>query len=137
MKKTLRLITAMALATGIAAFAQDSGKDDMKQAGKDVKQAGKDTGHAAKHTAKGVKKGTKKAVNKSAKATEKGAKKVKDENRSFVLSGSRIGFHSRDFRACPRELESQNPSSRAIGRCEFPPPCGFHGEIGKILAWSG
>jgi Ni/Co efflux regulator RcnB len=79
MKKLLGLLTAVALATGIAAFAQDSGKDDMKQAGKDVKQAGKDTGKAAKHTAKGVKKETKKGVNKSAKATEKGAKKVKDK----------------------------------------------------------
>jgi hypothetical protein len=68
--------TAATLAIGLAALAQDSGKQDVKKAGQDVKQAGKDTGQAAKNGAKGVKKGTKKAVNKSAKATDKGAKKV-------------------------------------------------------------
>jgi hypothetical protein len=76
MKKITGLMTAAVLAMAMAAFAQDSGKDDMKKAGKDVKKAGKDTGQAAKDSGKGVKKGTKKAVNKSAKATDKGAKKV-------------------------------------------------------------
>jgi hypothetical protein len=76
MKKIIGLFTAAVLAMGMVAFAQDSGKDDMKKAGKEVKKAGKDTGKAAKDSAKGVKKGTKKAVNKSAKATDKGAKKV-------------------------------------------------------------
>ena len=44
MKKLLGLLTAAVLAVGTAAFAQESGKDDIKKAGKDVKKAGKDTG---------------------------------------------------------------------------------------------
>jgi hypothetical protein len=47
MKKLLGLFTAAALATGMAALAQDGGNKDMKKAGQDVKQAGKDTGQAA------------------------------------------------------------------------------------------
>jgi len=51
MKKLLSVVLAM----GMTAFAQDSGKGDMKQAGKDVKKAGKDTGKAAKPLPKGSK----------------------------------------------------------------------------------
>ena len=57
------------VAMGMAAFADDTPKQDIKQAGKDTKQA-------AKNTAKATKKETKKDVNKAAKSTEKGAKKV-------------------------------------------------------------
>src|SRR5581483_5747175 len=79
---TMRYIGSLLLATALAgglALAQDSGKQDMKDAGSDVKQAGKDVGHSAKHAAKGVKKGTKKGAHKVASKTEEGADKVKEK----------------------------------------------------------
>ncbi len=53
-------------------FAQDSAKQDMKDAGHETKQAAKDTGHATKKTAK-------KAGHKVKKGTHKAAKKVEDK----------------------------------------------------------
>jgi hypothetical protein len=55
-----------------ASFAQDSAKQDMKDAGHETKQAAKDTGHATKKTAK-------KAGHKVKKGTHKAAKKVEDK----------------------------------------------------------
>ena len=53
-------------------FAQDSAKQDMKDAGHETKQAAKDTGHATKKAAK-------KAGHKVKKGTHKAAKKVEDK----------------------------------------------------------
>ena len=72
------IITGLA---GIAAYGQDSAKDDLKKSGQDVKQAGKSTGRAAKHAGKGVAKGTKKGVHKAASGTEKEADKLKEKTK--------------------------------------------------------
>jgi len=53
-------------------LAQDSAKQDIKDAGHETKQAAKDTGHATKKTAK-------KAGHKVKKDTHKAAKKVEDK----------------------------------------------------------
>jgi DNA mismatch repair protein MutH len=55
-----------------ASFAQDSAKQDMKDAGHETKEAAKDTGHATKKTAK-------KAGHKVKRGTHKAAKKVEDK----------------------------------------------------------
>jgi hypothetical protein len=68
-----------------AAFAQDSAKQDMKDAGHETKEAAKDAGKATKKTAKKsgqtIKKDTKKATHKAAKKTDEGAKKVEDKTK--------------------------------------------------------
>jgi hypothetical protein len=61
----------------VSLFAQETPKQEMKDAGQDVKQAGKATGHVAKHTGRAVKKTTRKAVNKTAAKTEEGADSVR------------------------------------------------------------
>jgi hypothetical protein len=61
----------------VSLFAQETPKQEVKDAGQDVKQAGKATGRAAKHTGRAVKKTTKKAVNKTAEKTEDGADAVR------------------------------------------------------------
>ena len=53
-------------------FAQDSAKQDIKDAGHETKQAAKDTGHATKKTAK-------KTGHTVKKGTHKAAKKVEDK----------------------------------------------------------
>jgi hypothetical protein len=81
MKTIIGMVAAGLLTIGIAS-AQDTAKENTKQAGRDIKQAGKDTGHAAKHTGKAVAKETKKGVHKAAGATENGARKVKNKTSS-------------------------------------------------------
>ena len=71
MKYICTMILAGTLGAGLT-FAQESAKQDMKDAGSDV------TG-AAKKTGKGIKKGTKKGVHKAAGKTAEGADKVKDK----------------------------------------------------------
>ncbi len=89
MKIATTLLLVGALGMGVA-VAQDSAKQDMKDAGHATKTAAKDTGHAtatgAKDVghatatgAKDVGHGTKKVVNKGASKTEEGAGKVKDK----------------------------------------------------------
>ena len=86
--KTLALTTAAAIfgATLLltpAAFAQDSAKQDMKDAGHDTKQAVKKTGHGiakgTKTAARKTKNGTKKVVHGAAHGTKKAADKVEDK----------------------------------------------------------
>lgn len=60
-------------------LAQDSAKQDMKDAGHETKEAAKDTGHAVKKTAKKTKKAVKKGTNKAAEKTEHGAEKVEEK----------------------------------------------------------
>ena len=60
-------------------FAQDSAKQDMKNAGHETKQAAKDTGHATKKTAKKAGHKVKKGTHKAAQKTDEGAKKVEDK----------------------------------------------------------
>jgi Ni/Co efflux regulator RcnB len=78
---TATIIGAMALS--LSAFAQDSAKQDIKDAGHDSKEAAKDVGHgtvtATKKTGKAIKHGTKKVVHAAASGTEKGAAKVEDK----------------------------------------------------------
>ena len=64
----------MFLATG--AYAQDSAKQDMKDAGHDTKVAAKDTGHATKVAAKDTAHGTKVAAQDTAKGTKKVGDKI-------------------------------------------------------------
>jgi hypothetical protein len=85
-KKVKSFITWMGLSLVLLfgmAFAQDSAKQDMKDAGHETKDAAKDVGHATKTTAKKtghkVKKGTKKATHKAAEKTDEGARKVEDK----------------------------------------------------------
>jgi len=62
---------SLALLLGVA-FAQDSAKQDIKDAGHETKQAAKDTGHATKKTAK-------KAGHQVKKDTHKAAHKVEEK----------------------------------------------------------
>src|ERR1700690_3281649 len=63
--------------------AQDSAKQDIKDAGHETKDAAKDTGRATKKVAKktghAVKKTTKKAAHKTAAETKEGGQKVEDK----------------------------------------------------------
>jgi hypothetical protein len=87
MLKKFVSVVAVSCALGISALAlpqaDQSAKQDMKDAGHATKQAAKDTGSATKKTAKKtgheVKKDTKKATNKTAAETKKGAQKVEDK----------------------------------------------------------
>jgi hypothetical protein len=73
---------SLVLLLGVS-FAQDSAKQDIKDAGHETKQAAKDAGHATKKTAKKtghtIKKNTKKATHKAAQKTDEGARKVEDK----------------------------------------------------------
>jgi len=60
-------------------FAQDSAKQDMKDAGHETKQAAKDTGHAVKTTGHKAKRKTKHAAHKAARKTDEGAQKVEEK----------------------------------------------------------
>lgn len=79
MKKTIGILAAGVLLSGLTVFAQDTAKDDMKKAGSDTKQAAKASGRAVKNAGKGVAKGAKKGVHKAASATENGADKLKQK----------------------------------------------------------
>ena len=59
--------------------AQESTKQDLKDAGHDTKDAAKDTGRATKHAAKKTGHAVKKGTNKAAEKTDEGAHKVKDK----------------------------------------------------------
>ena len=67
--KSMGLFIALLVGLMGSGFAQDSAKQDMKDAGHETKQAAKDAGHATKTTAKKtghtVKKDTKKVTNKA------------------------------------------------------------------------
>ena len=63
-------------------LAQDSAKQDMKDAGHDTKDAAKDTGHAVKKTAKKTKRAVKKGTHKAAEKTAHGAEKWKTKQNS-------------------------------------------------------
>jgi len=84
----MRHLTTFAIALSFlmapSLFGQ-TGKDDVKDAGRSAKQAAKDAGQATKKTAKKavhkVKKGTKKEVNKSAKKAAEGAEKVEKKTK--------------------------------------------------------
>jgi hypothetical protein len=80
---TRALGLALLLVSGLvgASFlaAQDSPKQDIKDAGHETKQAAKDTGRATKHAAKKTGRAVKKGTNKAAAKTEEGAHKVKDK----------------------------------------------------------
>lgn len=72
------MAASLALLLGVAS-AQDSAKQDMKDAGHETKQAAKDTGHATKKTAKKAGHNVKKGAHKAAHKTEEGAQKVEDK----------------------------------------------------------
>src|SRR6202790_704002 len=80
---TRTLGLALLLVSGLvgASFlaAQDSPKQDIKDAGHETKQAAKDTGRATKHAVKKTGRAIKKGTNKAAEKTEEGARKVKDK----------------------------------------------------------
>jgi hypothetical protein len=80
MKSIFTVAITGVMALGLSAFAQDSAKQDMKDAGHETKNAAKDVGHgtvtATKKTGKAIKHGTKKVVHGAASGTEKGAAKV-------------------------------------------------------------
>jgi len=76
--KRLILIGTIA-AFGLTGFAQDTAKQDMKNAGTETKNAAKDAGKAVKKGSRKTTHAAKKGVNKSAGAVEKGAAKVKDK----------------------------------------------------------
>jgi hypothetical protein len=61
--------------------AQDSAKQDMKDAGHEAKEAAKDTGHATKKAAKKTGNEVKKGTHKAAHKTEQGAQKVEDKTK--------------------------------------------------------
>jgi hypothetical protein len=69
---------SLVLLLGVS-FAQDTAKQDMKDAGHEAKQAAKDTGHATKKTAKKAGHKVKKGTNKAAHKTEEGAQKVENK----------------------------------------------------------
>jgi hypothetical protein len=71
------LIAALALSGSLVLGAQDSPKQDVKDAGHETKEAAKDTGKTAKDTTKKTGHAVKKGTNKAAEKTEDGAKKVK------------------------------------------------------------
>jgi len=73
------LVVAFTLSAPTAGAAQDSPKQDLKDAGHDTKGAAKDTGRAAKSTAKKTGHAVKKGANKAAEKTEDGAAKVKEK----------------------------------------------------------
>jgi len=75
----LTLLLAAGLAGPSPLPAQDSPKQDIKDAGHDTKEAAKDTGRATKHAAKKTGRAVKKGTNKAAAKTEEGARKVKDK----------------------------------------------------------
>jgi hypothetical protein len=81
-----RLITSagvmLSLVIGTASFAQDSAKQDMKDAGHETKQAAKDVGSATKKTAKKAGHKVKKGAHKAAQKTKEGAQKVEDKTTS-------------------------------------------------------
>ena len=83
MKRLFSVIISGAMALSLSAFAQDSAKQDMKDAGHETKQAAKDAGHgtvtATKKTGHAIKHGTKKVVHGAASGTERGAAKVEDK----------------------------------------------------------
>ena len=59
--------------------AQESPKQDMKDAGHETKEAAKDAGRATKHAAKKTGRAVKRGTHKAAEKTEEGAKKVKNK----------------------------------------------------------
>ena len=86
MKKITVLLAAGALGMALmpgGAIAQESAKQDMKDAGHETKNAAKDVGHgtatAAKKTGKATKDTTKKVVHKGAQKTDEGATKVENK----------------------------------------------------------
>ena len=77
MQKITKPAAALMLAFFLVAAPSYGGAD--QSAKQDLKDAGHETKKAAVHTGRAVKKGSKKAVNKTADATAKGAEKVKDK----------------------------------------------------------
>ena len=60
-------------------WAQETARQDMKDAGHETKQAAKDTGHATKKTDHKAGHKVKKGTNRAAQKTEHGARKVEDK----------------------------------------------------------
>jgi hypothetical protein len=75
----LSLLLLMGLVGPSFLAAQDSPKQDIKDAGHETKEAAKDTGRATKHAAKKTGHAIKKGTHKAAEKTEEGAHKVKDK----------------------------------------------------------
>ena len=69
---------SLAVLLGVG-WAQETAKQDMKDAGHETKQAAKDTGHATKKTAHKAGHKVKKGTHKAARKTEEGAQKVEDK----------------------------------------------------------
>ena len=80
-KKILGHLMIMLLVLAVPGLlaAQDSAKQDMKDAGHETKEAAKDTGRATKKVAKKTGHAVKKATHKAAEKTEEGADKVKEK----------------------------------------------------------
>ena len=72
MKSTIAAVGVTVCLLLGSALAQESAKQDMKDAGHETKQAAKDTGHATKKTAK-------KAGHKTTRGVHKGARKVEEK----------------------------------------------------------
>jgi hypothetical protein len=76
---TFALFATLALGGPSFLLAQDSPKQDLKDAGHETTEAAKDTGRATKHAAKKTGHAVKKGTNKAAEKTDEGAHKVKDK----------------------------------------------------------
>ena len=87
MKITGVLLLAGALAVGVA-VAQDSAKQDMKDAGHDTAAAAKDVGHATKKGAKDVGHATKTGAKDTGHATEDAGKDIGHGTKKVVNAGA-------------------------------------------------
>lgn len=79
MEKIIKTAAALGLAVFLVAMPSLAAAD--QSAKQDLKDAGNETKKAAVHTGKAVKKGSKKVVHKTADVTAKGAEKVKDKTK--------------------------------------------------------
>src|ERR1700687_5916088 len=74
---SLLLLTGLIGTSFLAA--QDSPKQDIKDAGHETKEAAKDTGRATKHAAKKTGRAVKRGTHKAAEKPDEGDRKVKDK----------------------------------------------------------
>lgn len=86
MKTTGILLLAGALAVGVA-VAQDSAKQDMKDAGHATENGAKDVGHATKDAGKDVGHGTKTAAKDTGHATKDAGKDISHGTKKVLNKG--------------------------------------------------
>lgn len=81
----LLLAATMACAPALAVGQENSGKQDMKDAGHESANAARDAGHGVKH-------GTKKAYHSTKRGAKKAGRKTKNTTKGAV-NGGREGAH--------------------------------------------